>query len=82
LLFPHHPLYSWTEIEKFGQLDTVRHSAEVGLGLLPVVMATLIAPAATADDIALVALMSVGIVLVAVLADLRLGEHLPSSLQL
>jgi hypothetical protein len=40
-----------------------------------------------ADDIALVALMTaddigVGIALVAVLADLQLGEHLPRSLQL
>ena len=55
-LFPHHPLYSQIEIEIFGQLDMIRHP-EVGLGLL-LVMATVIAPAATADDIALLPLMT------------------------
>jgi len=48
----------------------VRHPDD-GLGLL-LVMATVIAPAAIADDIALVV----------VFADLQLWEHLPRSLQL
>jgi len=39
----------------FGQLDTVRHPVDVGLGLL-LVMATAIASDAAAGDIALVAL--------------------------
>jgi hypothetical protein len=57
-------------IEKFGQLDMVRH-AEAGLGLLLVTVvltATAIAPAA--DDIALVPLMTADdIALVVVFAD-------------
>ena len=69
-------MYSQAEIEMFGQLHTVRHPAEVGLGLLPVVTAVLtvteIAPGA-AYDIALVALMTsdgVGIAPVLLFADL------------
>ena len=55
-------------------------SLQVGLGLLRVLlpmMATVIAPAATADDIALAPLMAAGIALVVVFADLQLWEHLP-----
>jgi hypothetical protein len=71
-----------------GQLDMVRHP-EVGLGLLlvmAVLMATVIAPAATADDIALVPLMiaddiGIGIALVVVFAELQFGKHLPLSLR-
>ena len=67
-----------------GQLDMVRHPAEVGFGLL-LVMAKVIAHAA--DDIALVPLMTaddigVGIALVVVFADLPVGKRLPPSLQL
>ena len=65
----------------FGQLDTVRHPAEVGLGLLPVVMATVIAPAATAYDIALVPLMTAD-GLVVVFPELQFGKHLPWNLRL
>jgi hypothetical protein len=54
LLVPYHPLYSLNEM--LGQLDMIRHP-EVGLGLLLVLTATAIAPAA-ADDIALAALMT------------------------
>jgi len=69
------------------QLGKIRHP-EVGLGLLPVVMAvlmaTVISPAA--HDIALVPLMSTGIVfgiaLVLVFADRQVGKYLPRSLQL
>ena len=75
-----------------GQLDMIRHLAEIGLGLLLVMaalMTTVIVPAATADDIAPVPLMSkhgialvgVGIALVVLFADLQFGEHLPWSLQ-
>ena len=63
----------------FGHFDMVRHP-EVGLGLLLVTVvltATAIAPAATADDIALV----VGIALVVVFADLQVGKYVPWSLQ-
>jgi len=66
-------MHSRAEIEMLGQLDTVRHPVEVGLGLLPVkalLTATVIVPAATVDDIALVALMTVGIALVVLFADL------------
>jgi len=42
-------------------------------------MATVIVPAATADDIAA---HGIGIALVVVFADLQFGEHLPHSLQL
>jgi len=66
-------MHSQAEIEMFGQLDTVRHPVEVGLGLLPVVMATVIAPAATADDIGLVPLMTADLV---VFADLQFWKHL------
>ena len=62
-----------------GQLDMIRHPAEVGLGLM-LVTAPVIAPAATADDIALAPLMTadgIGIVHVVVFADLQLGKHLP-----
>lgn len=55
---------------------------EVGLGLLLVMAATVIVPAA-ADDIALVPLMTadgVGIALVVVFADLQAGKHLQLSL--
>ena len=57
----------------FGQLDTVRHPAEVGLEsllVLAVLMATVIA--AIADDIALAPLMTV-------FAGLQFGKHLPWS---
>jgi hypothetical protein len=60
----------------FGQLDIVRHPAEVGLGLLLVTVVlgvTPIAPAATVDDIALVPLMNaggVGIARLVLFADL------------
>ena len=77
-------MYSHAEIEMLGQVDMIRHPAEVGLGLL-LVMATAIAPAATADDVALVPLMTaddIGIALVVVLAELQFGKHLPPSLQL
>jgi len=56
----------------------------VCLGLL-LVMVTVIAPAATAYDIALVPLMTahgIGIAIVFLFADLQFGEHLPRSLQL
>jgi hypothetical protein len=62
----------------------VRHP-DVGLGLLlgmAVLMTTVIAPASTADDIALVPLMTadgIGVVLV-VFVELQLGKHLPWSL--
>jgi hypothetical protein len=77
-LFPHRPLYRQTEIEMLGQLDMVRHP-DVGLEML-LVMATVIAPAATANDIALVPLMTaddigVGIALVVVFAELQSGKH-------
>jgi len=68
-------------------LDTVRHP-EVGLGLLPVVLVVLTATviAAAADDIALVPLMSTGILfgiaLVLVFADRQVGKYLPRILQL
>jgi len=41
----------------FGQVDMAGHQ-KIGLGLLLVVMTTAIAPAATADDITLVPLMT------------------------
>ena len=56
-----------------GQFDTVRHPAEVGVGLL-LVMVTVIAPAATADDIGLVPLMTaygIDIAFVVVSAELQ-----------
>ena len=57
---------------------------EVGLGLL-LVMATVIAPAATADDIALVPLMTadgvgVGIAFVVVFENLQAGKYFQQSL--
>jgi len=66
-----------------GQLDMVRHQAEVGFGLLLVMARAAVAPASTAADISLVPRMSagVGIVFVVVFADLQFGEHLPLSLQ-
>ncbi len=81
MFFPDLPLYSKTEIVILGQLDMVRHPAEVGIVLLlavliaTVLIATLIAPVAA--DIALVHLMTahdIGI------AELEFGEHLPPSL--
>jgi len=48
-------------------------------------MVTVIAPAATAYDIALVPLMTahgISIAIVFLFADLQFGEHLPRSLQL
>ena len=81
LLFGDRQLYSWTEIEMSGHL--VRYP-EVGLGLL-LVMATVIAPAATADDIALVPLMTadgvgVGIAFVVVFENLQAGKYFQQSL--
>ena len=59
-----------------GQLDMARHP-EAGLGLLLVMAATAIAPAAIDDYIALVALMAadgIGNVLVVVFAGLQAGK--------
>jgi hypothetical protein len=68
-----------------GQLDTVGHPEEGDLGLLlvmAVLMATVIAPAAAADDIVLVPLMTgIGNArLVVLLVDLQFGKHVPWSL--
>jgi hypothetical protein len=63
-----------TEIEMFGQLGKVRHPG-LGLGLLPVMAATLI------DDFVLLPLLTangVGISFVVVFADLPVGKPLQS----
>jgi hypothetical protein len=68
----------------FGQLDTVIHP-DVGRRLL-LVMATAIAPAASADDTALVPLMTADGIgnarLVVLFVDHYMEGYLPRSLQL
>jgi hypothetical protein len=77
---------SSSDAEMLGQLDMARHP-EVGLGLLlatVVLMETVIVPAATPVDIALVPLMTadgIGIPLVVVFVDLQAGKYFPWSLQ-
>jgi len=66
----------------FGQLDTVKHPAEVRLGLL-LVMAVLMARGAVAP-VAAVDIVLVRRLMIAhgvVFAELQLGKHLPRSLQ-
>ena len=62
-------------------MDTVRHP-EVGLGLLPVVMAVLMVMVIDIAPVPLMTADGIGIVIVVVFADLQFGEHLPRSLQL
>jgi hypothetical protein len=66
-----------------GQLDKIRR-LEVGLGLLlvmAVLMANVIAPAATADDIAPLMTGFGNARLVVFFVDLQFGKHLPCSPQ-